>query len=203
MHEKSSAKLPKRVKNQRVISEEVTTVARDLCSLYYAALKRMLQEQTRGSRGGLLTMHLNSSYDTIDKTAQREFRKAAEACIQVGAEPREFVAAQFKRWGEISQYKNKVLLPMPQHLASVGAQARFIQYKLQKAERSDRQILPDKSHTREFFVENRKLKGLVRVTRQPEEDVLTERPEEFSKQFLKHKGVWRLVEEIWNERTVA
>lgn len=141
-----------------------------------------------------------ASYDTLEGNVKRDFRRAAEACMQVGAEPREFVSAQFKRWSEISQFKNKILLPMPTHLASVGAQARFIQYKLQKEQRTERSVLPDKQHSRTFFVEDRKLKGLVRVLRVPEEEVLCDKPEEFSKLYLKHKGVWQLVEDVWHER---
>jgi len=200
MKEKTSVQLPKRVKNQRVVSAEVVKLARELCSLYYAALKRSLQEQTRGSRGGLLAMHDMTTYDSLEGSSRRDFRRAAEACLQVGADPREFITAQFQRWAEMSQLKSKILLPMPVHLASVGAQARFIQYKLRKAERQDRQVLPEKQHRNEFFTEDRKLKGLVRVLRQPEEEVLTEKPEEFSKQYLKHRGVWKLVAEVWNER---
>lgn len=149
----------------------------------------------------MLAMHDNTTYDTLEGGNKRDFRRAAEACLQVGADAREFISAQFKRWAELSQIKNKILLPMPVHLTSVGAQARFIQYKLQKGERQDRQILPEKQHRKEFFIEDRKLKGLVRVLRQPEEEVLTEKPEEFSRAYLKHRGVWCLVSDTWLERT--
>jgi len=183
---------------RRKADPRVKQYATELCALYYDALRSAMLGMNlhRASRG----VNFESNYATLDGVAKRAFRNAAAAAMQVGAEPREYVVAQFQRWAEISQWKGKTLLPMPTHLASLGAQARYIQFKLQKAARTDRAPKASDSAHREFFREERKLKGLVRMLRNTPEDVLAESPEEFSREFLEHKMVWPLVQVRWQER---
>lgn len=174
---------------------EITALAQTLCTLYYDALRAALA----GVHGhGVITME-KRNLDQIDGVARRQFRKAAEACAQVGADPREYIIAQFHRWAEVSALKNKVLVPQPGHLSSLGAQARYVQYKLRKTERESRRAPVVKADSsRKFFREERKLSGLVRMLRVMPEDVLTERPEEFTSEFLRHKQVWDLVKDRWH-----
>jgi hypothetical protein len=191
-------KAPK-AKNKQRVTKQVRALAATLCDLYFAALRRTMQEHTRGSRGGVMAMRLVQEYASLDAVNQRYFRRAADACLQLDADPREYVTAQFRRWSEMSQRTGKVLLPQPSHLVSLGAQARFLQYKLQKTHRHDRLTVPE-TQQRSFFTDDRRLKGLVRVLRLPEEDILTSRPAEFSKEYLQHRGVWSLVADNWFEQ---
>jgi hypothetical protein len=139
--------------------------------------------------------------DEVDQTARRAFMNAAQACIDLGADPREFIVAQFAMWRSASAYHKKFLLPQPPQLASLAARVRYLQHKANVEIRISRKPKPEEGDGRHrFFVEERHLKGLARMQRRDPVDVLAEQPEQFSIEFLKHKGVWSVVRDLWEER---
>lgn len=181
------------IKKHKEPEERRLLMARSLCSLYHQALRGAVLDFTKAAR--LMPIR---KLGQVDKTARRCFYKAADICLQLEAEPLDYITAQFKRFSEISEFKKKQLLPQPQHLGSLGAQVRYLEYMQRKEERFTRQ-LPTVQIGATDAREERKLKGLARITRMLPEDVLTSRPEEFSKEFLMQKGVWELVRKAWME----
>lgn len=172
-------------------------VAEQLCSLYHDALRTTVS-QTAGAPVRLVSRDL----DSVDATSRRSFLKAATSCIELGADPREFVVAQFSAFRNASAYHKKFLLPQPSMFASLGARVRYLQFKATSTTRLARRPpeAEDRNARRRFFVEERELKGLARMQRRDPSDVLTETPERFSREFLEHKGVWDVVRDIWEER---
>jgi len=129
------------------------------------------------------------------------FARAANTCNEAAADPDAYVTAQFEKFVEYSRFARKNRLPQPHHLHGLGALARYVEYAHTLDDRKSRAATEDSRQVKEFWREERKLKGLTRVTRMLPSDVLTERPEEFTPAFLEHKGVWDLVEDIYDERT--
>lgn len=153
---------------------------------------------TKGGRGKALSVR---GLDDVDESSRRAFRAAAAACIDLGAEPREYVAAQFAKWREASAYHNKFMLPTPQHMGTVAARVRYLQHKASDDLRRSRvAVIDDQEDRARFYVENRTLRGLARVQRRDPADVLAGEPERFSRAFLEHKGVWAAVKDLWEER---
>lgn len=141
------------------------------------------------------------AFDDLRKSDRRPFLAAARMCIEMDADPREYVMAQFAMWREASAYHQKLLWPMPQHMGTLAAQVRYLQFKAREEVRISRvSDVEDQDDSRRWFVEERKLKGLARVQRRDPTEVLTEQPEEFSRDFLKYKGVWSVVSDLWEER---
>lgn len=130
------------------------------------------------------------------------FEKSAVACLGIDAPPKHFILAQFDKFEEYGRHMRRTLYPQPHHLHGVRAMARFADYDAKREARAKR--APQKEGRMErggaFALEERKLKSLMRVLRAPDTDVLVDRPEEFSPDFLEHKGVWDLVSEMYAER---
>ena len=150
-------------------------------------------------RVGMASSGITTPLSYADQTARRMFMRAATFCLAIDADPVEYVTAQFARFSELTKYLGKTVLPQPAHIASVGGQVRYLEHKRRKAERADRKALPESEH-KKWYREERKLRGLVKMLRVTEEDILADRPEEFSQEFLEHRGVWHLVKDLRSER---
>jgi len=137
----------------------------------------------------------------VDKSARKAFISAATACMELEADTREYIVAQFAMWREASAYYKKLLWPSPQHLGTLSARVRYLQHQATAEIRLSRVgVNEDQDEKRRWYVEERNLKGLARAHRRDPIDILTEMPEEFSRDFLKHKGVWDVVCDLWEEK---
>lgn len=173
-------------------------VADELCVLYHEAIRAEVARTTKAS--GTRVKPSLKLVD-LDKADRVYFLRAARACIELDADPREFIVAQFAMWREASAYYKKLLWPMPLHLGKLSARVRYLQHKAREDLRLSRvSEVEDQDDKRRWFVEERNLKSLARVGRRDPIDILTEQPEEFSRAFLKHKGVWDVVADVWEER---
>ena len=130
------------------------------------------------------------------------FEKSAIACLGIDAAPKHFILAQFDKFEEYGRHLRRTIYPQPHHLHGVRAMARFADYDARKVAKALRAPKAEGRAERGgvFALEERKLKSLMRVLRVPDTDVLCERPEEFSPDFLEHKGIWDLVSELYAER---
>lgn len=174
-------------------------VAEELCVLYHEAIRSEVAKVTKSSAKRVVATR---TLDEIDKSARRAFLTAASICIEMEADARDFVVAQFATWREASAYHKKLLWPSPHHLATLAARVRYLQHQSREQFRADRVMKnEDTDDKRRWFVEERQLKGLARVQRRDPLEVLTEQPERFSREFLKHKGVWNVVKDLWEERS--
>jgi len=172
-------------------------VAEKLYREYYHQLTLTLptaaRHHVRPPTGYVLTMQPPS--------VQKAFMTAAHDCIGAGAQSKRWVRAQFVKFEEYSQHYKRKLVPQPAQLFGLAAQHRYVQYVSQLEERKQRaDVEPHRIHEK-YKREYRKLQRLVRVMRVTESDVLIERPEEFTPDFLDHLGVWDLVCETYAERT--
>jgi hypothetical protein len=52
---------------------------------------------------------------------------------------------------------------------------------------------------KEYRIEDRKLRQLAKLLRVSEDEVLATKPEEFTEAYLKHRGVWEIVQDRWLE----
>lgn len=173
-------------------------IAGELCVLYHEAIRGEVAKQTKASTRRVMP---SRKLDEVDKATRKAFIAAARACIELEADPREYIVAQFGMWREASAFYKKLLWPMPNHLGTLAARVRFLQHKAREEVRIDRvSEIEDQDDKRRWFVEERQLKSLARIHRRDQVDVLTETPEEFSREFLKHKGVWEVVCDLWDER---
>lgn len=173
-------------------------VAEQLCALYYEAIRNETSRVlSREKHRGLQSKKLSD----LDSAARRAFMAAAEACIEMEADPREYIVSQFAAWRDSSAFHGRVMWASPQQMSTLAARVRFLQFKAREAERAARvTTLEPQEDRKRWFVEERKLRGLARMQRRDPLDVLTEQPEQFSRDFLKYKGVWDVVEDIWEER---
>jgi hypothetical protein len=141
-------------------------------------------------------------YDDLTPTYRKWFLQAAETCIACGADPRAYVEAQFAAFAKIKQHgkRPRLLLPMPHQIFGMGAQLRYLEYQvaLQAAEDLDARHVP--SQHKPHYREDRKLQGMSKRTGLPEIDVLMLHPAEFTKAFLKHRGVWAHVKARYDEQ---
>ena len=129
------------------------------------------------------------------------FMRAANGCNGVGALPKTYINAQFAKFQQYSSHFKRRIFPQPHHLSGLGAQARCVEYLVDQEDRNARKARPSgRAIAKKFFSEERKLKGMMRMMRSPASDVLTERPEEFTPEFLDHKNVWDLVEDLYEKR---
>ncbi len=173
-------------------------VAEQICSLYHEAIRSEVAKATRASSTRVMP---SRKLDEVDKSTRRAFLAAARACMELGADPREYIVGQFSAWREASAYHKKLMWPSPQHLGTLGARVRFLQFKAREATRSARvTVVEEQVDEGRWFVEERKLRGMARMQRRDPVDVLTEQPEEFSRAFLKYKKVWNVVKDLWEER---
>lgn len=177
------------------------TVAAELCVLYHEAIRSEVAKVTKSSATRVVRTRTLAELRKDDKPAYRAFVRAARLCIELEADAREFVVAQFAMWREASAYHKKLLWPSPHHFGTLAAQVRYLQHKGREEARDARVITNEETDEKKrWFVEERQLKGLARVQRRDPVDVMTEQPERFSRDFLKHKGVWSVVKDLWEER---
>lgn len=174
-------------------------MANDICVLYFEAVRAEVAALTKGGRAHHKPK--DSTLDAVDESDQKWFMRAAQICIDEKADARDFIVAQFSRWREASAYHKKFLIPSPHHLGKQGARIRYLQHKVTSEVRRSRKVTVDKQDTkRRFYVEERQLSGLARVQRADPADVLAEQPERFSREFLEHKGIWKAVKSLWEDR---
>lgn len=167
--------------------------------LYHEAVRAEVSSLTKGGR-----FMPSRTLDDVDKSSRRAFLAAATAALELGADAREFVVAQFSKWREASAYHRKFLLPSPQHMGTLGARVRYLQHKVSAETRRSRAVTIDEQPAgKRFYVEERQLRGLARVQRADPADVLADQPDRFSREFLKHKGAWEAVKDVWEERQRA
>lgn len=183
-----------------VKKKERKNLAETLIVLYYAYV--FAQGKLRNNPN-VPRLHAKS-LKSLSASERKHFLNAADACHQLEADPRDFMLAQFQAFAEYSQHINKFMLPMPHQLSTLAALVRYQRYMGQQEMRVARKAPKvDRTTTKaSHFREERRLLGLVRMNRCTPDDVLTGKPEEFSKEFLKHKGVWKLVRDVWIERTM-
>jgi peroxiredoxin len=174
-------------------------VAEELCVLYHEAIRSEVAKVTKSSSKRVVPTR---TLDEIDKAARKAFIAAARSCIELEADARDFVVAQFSVWREASAYHKKTLWPSPHHFATLAAKIRYLQHKAREDIRISRVINKneDTDDKRRWYVEERNLKGLARIQRRDPLEVLSEQPERFSREFLKHKQVWDVVKDVWEER---
>jgi hypothetical protein len=152
---------------------------------------------TKGGRAHAASQTL----DDVESSDREWFLKAATICIEERADARDFVVAQFARWREASAYLGKFLLPQPHHLGKLGARVRLLQHRAAEEVRRSRVVMLDEQPRKQrFFVDERALNGIMRMSRMDQADVLATMPERFSREFLEHKGAWAAVQDLWQER---
>lgn len=86
-------------------------------------------------------------------------------------------------------------MPQPAQLVGIKAVARYVQWKTERDASEYRQADRHEKSVRGFKHDERKLKALMRMRRMIEVDVLAEFPDQFSKAFLRHKGIYDVVAE--------
>jgi hypothetical protein len=174
----------------------VLKIANDICILFHESVRNEVAKATRSGR-----IMPTRELDEVDASARKAFMAASRACIELEADAREYIVAQFAMWREASAYHKKLLLPSPQHLGTLAARVRYLQYKARDEVRSSRVSDADEQDdSTRWYVEERKLKGLARTQRRDPVDILTEQPEQFTMAFLEHKRVWDVVSDLWEER---
>lgn len=177
-------------------SRKVHKIAGEICTLYFAAIRSEVVKVSRS--GGNITA---KTIDEVDDTTRGAFRAAARACIELEADAREYIVAQFSAWRSAGSYYKKLMWPSPSQLGSDGARIRYVMFKANESTRLSRAMTIEvQDNKRRWFVEERKLKGMARVQQRDPIDVMAEHPEEFSRDFLKHKNVWDVVGDLWQER---
>lgn len=174
-------------------------IAEQICTLYHEAIRGEVARATRASSTRVMP---SRKLDEVDKSTRRAFFAAARACLELEADAREYIVSQFSAWREASAYHKKLMWPSPQHLGTLGARVRYLQFKSREATRNARITVVDEQTTKSrWYIEDRKLRGMARMQRRDPIDILTEQPEQFSRGFLKHKGVWKVVKDLWEERS--
>lgn len=172
-------------------------IAKKLARAYQAHVMQVsMLNRTNGRR-------THTKFADLGETDRKHFLKCADVCIAVDAKPKDYIIAQFKAFQRYSTFAGRVLMPMPSQLHSLGAQLRYAQFCQEEHEHQARSANVAEKAVQGHYREDRKLAGLVRITRMNPEDILTERPEEFSPAYLKAKGVWNLVEDIYHERVAS
>jgi hypothetical protein len=121
------------------------------------------------------------------------FQKAAISCFGVGARPLDWVEAQFVKFEEYRQWFGKLIFPQPQQLHGLNAQARYVQWFAEQRKEKHREERKQRPVVKGFKIEERNLRQLCKTMRLPEIDVLCEKPEQFSIEFLRHKAVYKVV----------
>jgi hypothetical protein len=146
------------------------------------------------------------SFTDLNKPDRRAFITAAGICIELDADAREYIVAQFAMMRAAGAYIGRILIPSPYQLSTPAARVRYIKHAASEDERHARvaaSVDEDQDESRRWYVEERKLRGFSRMQRRDPIEVMTEQPEQFSRDFLKHKGVWDVVRDIWDERQRA
>ena len=171
--------------------------AKKLARLYQTyMMEKSISNMTKGRR--MLT-----EFTDLGLADQKSFMKAAKLVLVLEAKPRDFIVAQFQAFDHYARIFGRIIVPQPSMLSSLGAQARYIQWQLQEREYGHRDSKNTEQVIKGSYREDRKLAGLARMTRLTPSDVLVERPEEFSEEYLKAKGVWPLVADLHRERNAS
>lgn len=181
-----------------VVRAEPIKLECDNCDRYFLANSRAQRfcERCRKPKKSKVR-----SLDGLPESDQKHFMAAARICIELECDARDYIAAQFAMWREASAYHKKLLWPMPVHIGKLTAKVRYLQHKAREDIRLSRVgEVEDQDDKRRWFVEERNLKSIARMQRRDPLDVLTEQPEEFSRDFLKYKGVWVVVADLWEEK---
>jgi hypothetical protein len=160
--------------------------ARELYRLYRAAMFTEVDQHTNRHRAP-------PPLKTQPLSVQEHFTAAALSCQELGVSPRLYLVAQFSAFAAYSTALKKRVLPMPNQLYGLAAQARYLRYQAEKQDRDDRSVVHIEKQVRGFYREERRLRGLVRMLRLTPDEVLTSRPTDFSREFLRAKFVWSLV----------
>jgi len=127
-------------------------------------------------------------YDELTYTQQRHFKRAATDARAVEAEPRLYVAAQFAAFDKFGGGRKR-LLPQPSQMFGIAAQTRYLETISTKEAAHERLKASRKSQHRAFFREERKLKAWCKSKNMTQQEVLLTCSEEFTPEFLEHKGV--------------
>jgi hypothetical protein len=138
----------------------------------------------------------NSLFDSLEaqpNKVQTQFQKAAMSCAGVGARASEWIESQFDKFEEFTKFLGKRLVPQPGQIFGLTAQARYVQWKRDQADQDHRDKRSATHLVDPHKLEERNLKALMRSMRVPELDVLCEKPDEFSVEFLKSKGIYGVV----------
>ena len=141
---------------------------------------------------------VSHSFETLEAqpdSVQLCFQRAAISCAGVGAKPREWIEAQFTKFEDYTRFMGKRILPQPAQLYGLKAQARFVQWRTERATEEFAEKRRSTKLRSVFAIDERNLRSLCRTLRLPETDVLVKKPEEFSVKFLKSKGIYSLVSE--------
>lgn len=126
------------------------------------------------------------------KSSRQPFMAAAASCKEIGADPREYVQAQFVKFDKLSDYRQEKLLPLPCHLAGPVACATLVAFRAELEEHQARRGPAPKT---DFGVEEARLRGLAEFNGTIATRILLTMPTQFSKAFLKSKGVWQDVKD--------
>lgn len=123
------------------------------------------------------------------------FVKAARIVKELGATPKDFIQAQWEGILKMARCKADRVL-FPQMLTTDNARLRYTAFAGKQQSRAQRvatpkQLVNSDPHMRD----NRRLKKLVATYQGEveEEDILVLHFAEFSRAFLKHRGVWSQV----------
>jgi hypothetical protein len=170
-------------------------VAKSLCEVYRAIKK---------ARASVYSASLPlPPWKRLDTLNRRYFLKAAEACTEIEASPKDYIQAQFDAFAMMKNQARRrhveVVIPFPYQLAGLAAQVRYYAYQRKHGLFVDDTVY--ESEHQAFFCEERKLAGYARHMRKPQEDILAEMPQEFSEAFLRHRGVWGLVASKYRKMT--
>lgn len=166
--------------------EDKNPLARRLFRLYYEYL---------APRGSKFEFYRNSipAWKTQPSTVKLAFKRAAKTCAELKAKPQQFVESQFLKFDRLSVYHRRPILPQPHHFNGPSAVTGYMEYKNELLDRKARTAMKA-THT-DHSVEQDKLSSLALFHGCRETVVLTKLPQEFSREFLKHKGVWGRVKE--------
>lgn len=143
--------------------------------------------------------------NAITEAQRVHFRKAAHQCARVDAKPLEYVVSQFEVFDAVSDFKEKLILPMPHHLHGANAARRYKQrndgstYRRTEAGMicaarhsvvgSDGNYFDAKVVQKQFFRDQRRLDNLTKLLKISPEEVLRKHRMQFSPEFLSLRAV--------------
>lgn len=146
-------------------------------------------------------------FDQLTPQMRKYFEHAAMTCLQLDAEPIEFIRAQFdafRKYG-IARRARVTMMPMPHQLFGLSAAVRYAEYMEQRSadQYRDADHRQNDRVMKEHVREERKLQAMSRRLRRPESEVLAQVPSEFTPAFLQHKGVWTHVKDLYRQQMSA
>lgn len=122
------------------------------------------------------------------------FVRAAEIIIELGATPRDYVQAQWEGIIKLAKHRSDRML-FPQMLITDNARLRYINYASTRVNKAKRAVTKKQLVNADPFMrDNRRLKKLsVDYPGVDERDVIVLHCLDFTRDFLKAKGVWNEV----------